>query len=57
MINNKTILITGGASGIGKAAVNLFLKLNNKVIVIDKNIPKKKDKNLFFYKFDLKKLN
>tara|TARA_Y100000591_G_C21715236_1_gene635743 strand:+ start:97 stop:828 length:732 start_codon:yes stop_codon:yes gene_type:complete len=56
MINNKTILITGGSSGIGKAAVNLFLKNNNKVIVIDKNIPKKKPKNLFFYKLDLKKI-
>ena len=55
MIEDKTVLITGGASGIGEAAVNLFLKLNNKVIVIDKNIPKKKDKNLFFYNFDLKK--
>ena len=55
MIKDKTVLITGGASGIGQAAVNLFLKLNNKVIVIDKNIPKKKDKNLFFYKFDLKR--
>ena len=53
MITNKTILITGGASGIGEAAVNLFLKYNNKVIIIDKNIPKKKDKNLYFYKLDL----
>jgi len=44
MINNKTILITGGASGIGEAAVSLFLKYNNKVIIIDKNIPKKKMK-------------
>lgn len=56
MINNKTILITGGASGIGNAAVKLFLKNNNKVIVIDKNIPKKKDKNLYFYKLDLTKI-
>ncbi len=56
MIKDKTILITGGSSGIGEAAVNLFLKLNNRVIVIDKNIPKKKDKNLFFYNFDLKKI-
>lgn len=53
MINNKTILITGGASGIGEAAVSLFLKYNNKVIIIDKNIPKKKDENLYFYKLDL----
>ena len=53
MITNKTILITGGASGIGEAAVSLFLKYNNKVIIIDKNIPKKKDENLYFYKLDL----
>lgn len=56
MITNKTILITGGASGIGEAAVNLFLKYNNKVIIIDKNIPKKKDKNLYFYKLDLTRI-
>lgn len=56
MINNKTILITGGASGIGNAAVKLFLENNNKVIVIDKNIPRKKDKNLYFYKLDLTKI-
>ena len=55
MINNKIILITGGASGIGGAAVKLFLKNNNKVIVIDKNTPKIKDKDLYFYKLDLTK--
>ncbi len=56
MIKHKTILITGGSSGIGLAAVNLFLKNDNKVIVIDKTPIKKKDKNLFFYKFDLTKI-
>ncbi len=56
MIKQKNILITGGASGIGYAAVNLFLKNNNKVIVIDKDSIKKKDKNLYFYKFDLTKI-
>ena len=56
MIKHKTILITGGSSGIGLAAVNLFLRNDNKVIVIDKIRIKKKDKNLFFYKFDLTKI-
>lgn len=55
MINNKIILITGGSNGIGSAAVKLFLKNNNKVVVIDKNIPKIKNKNLYFYKLDLAK--
>ena len=43
MIINKIVLITGGSSGIGKAAVELFLKNKNKVIVIDKNSLKKKN--------------
>ena len=55
MIINKIVLITGGSSGIGKAAVELFLKNKNKVIVIDKNSLKKKNKNLYFYNFDLEK--
>ena len=42
MVTNKTILITGGSSGIGKATVELFLNNKNKVIVIDKNPLKKK---------------
>ena len=33
MIKDKTVLITGGASGIGQAAVNLFLKLNNYIVL------------------------
>ena len=57
MIINKIVLITGGSSGIGKAAVELFLKNKNKVIVIDKNSLKKKNKNLYFYKSDLEKIN
>tara|TARA_B100001964_G_C14073771_1_gene527084 strand:- start:219 stop:950 length:732 start_codon:yes stop_codon:yes gene_type:complete len=56
MIINKIVLITGGSSGIGKAAVELFLKNKNKVIVIDKNSLKKKNKNLYFYKSDLAKI-
>jgi len=56
MIINKTVLITGGSSGIGKATVEVFLKNKNKVIVIDKNSLKKKNKNLYFYKSDLAKI-
>ena len=57
MITNKTILITGGSSGIGKATVKLFLKNNNKVIVIDKKSSDNKYNNLHFFKADLSKKN
>lgn len=57
MIINKTVLITGGSNGIGKATVELFLKNKNQVIVIDKKPLKKKHKNLYFYKSDLEKTN
>ena len=57
MITNKTILITGGSNGIGKATVKLFLKNNNKVIVIDKKPSDNKDNNLHFFKADLSKKN
>lgn len=56
MIFKKTILITGGSNGIGKAAVKVFLKNYNTVIVIDKVPCKIKSKNLYFYKQNLENI-
>ncbi len=36
-VNNKTVLITGGASGIGLEAAGQFLALGNKVIITGRN--------------------
>lgn len=36
---NKVIIVTGGASGIGKSICEEFYKQNSKVIIIDKNKP------------------
>jgi uncharacterized oxidoreductase len=36
-VNNKTVLITGGASGIGLEAARQFLALGNKVIITGRN--------------------
>lgn len=57
---DKTILVTGGSEGIGKQIVLDFLKLNGKVIIIDKLKPKFLNKeynlkNLIFFKTDFSK--
>lgn len=57
---NKVVLITGGSSGIGKSAVEMFLREGAKVVAIDKNnksfIGKtKRHKNLYIIKADVSK--
>ena len=49
---NKTILVTGGFGYVGTCVVNLLLKKNFKVVVVDNlvNGIKFKRKNLFFLK-------
>lgn len=38
MLENKVAIVTGGASGIGKAVVELFVKEGAKVIIADLNV-------------------
>lgn len=37
MLENKVAIVTGGASGIGKAVVELFSKEGAKVVIADLN--------------------
>ena len=57
-MNNKTVLITGGSSGIGEALVHSLLKRQNKVIVCCRNEVKNIDhdagERLYYFKCDLR---
>ena len=55
--SKKTILITGGSSGIGMNLIKFFLKKNYKIINISRSKPKITNKNLTNIKFDLTKFN
>ena len=47
----KTVIITGGSSGIGASLARIFLSNNYKVIVID--VKENNDKNIVFEKADV----
>ena len=53
--SGKIAIVTGGSSGIGKAAVELLLEQGAKFIVLDlKNMNIKQNKNnLFYYEIDV----
>ena len=58
-INNKVIIVTGGANGIGKACAYKFLEKGAKVIIADidektgKNTEKELGENCYFVKTDI----
>ncbi|WP_312573840.1 SDR family NAD(P)-dependent oxidoreductase [Staphylococcus saprophyticus] len=57
--NNKTVIITGGCSGIGENLALSFHKEGARVLILDTNedkgeILEEKHKKIFFYKIDLK---
>jgi NAD(P)-dependent dehydrogenase (short-subunit alcohol dehydrogenase family) len=53
-LENKKIIITGCSGQLGSCLVDIFLKFGCKVIGLDINKPKKKNKNnFFFYQLDI----
>lgn len=57
-LKNAVVIVTGGSSGIGKAAIDLFLQEGAKVINIDlhdlsRNKAKEANKNVYFFKIDV----
>ena len=61
-LNKNKILITGGASGIGKALTEKFLELDNQIIAIGRNEKRLKelsnlDKRVIPFKCDVTKQN
>lgn len=54
MYTNKVVVVTGASNGIGKAIATEYAKLNALVIAIDIKEYNFNDKNIIFYKADLK---
>ncbi len=52
-LSGNTILITGGSSGIGLALVKTFYKLENKIIIVARNIDKLKEAKIQFPEIDI----
>lgn len=52
----KIAIIAGGNGGIGLATAHIFLKHKYKVIIIDKAISLKKEKNMYYYCCDITKI-
>ncbi|MFP4088927.1 MAG: SDR family NAD(P)-dependent oxidoreductase [Cyclobacteriaceae bacterium] len=60
LFENKVVVVTGGASGIGKACSQLFLQGQAKVIILDLEskanvVGEMQDESLFFFPCDLGK--
>ena len=54
-INKKRILITGGCGGIGSALLKLFAEKGSEVFSFDIKNPRKKIKNVKYFKIDVTK--
>lgn len=52
---NKNILITGGASGIGKAIATKFAEEGYRSIITDRHEPEEEENNFHFKKADVRK--
>ena len=52
-LENKTVIVTGGASGIGKAVVEEFLRQGANVVVSDLNAEGESSENLLYVKCDV----
>ena len=52
-LENKTVIVTGGASGIGKAVVEEFLRQGANVVVSDLNAEGESSGNLLYVKCDV----
>lgn len=57
MYKNKVILVTGASNGLGYAIAREYAKLNATVIAIDIIEKEFEEKNIYFYKADLKNKN